>query len=167
MTRLFIAACVLACALPASAQPRCSSVFLPDLSLGEGIPVADISRTFYVPPGGIFYPFHVNTWSDGTVQVMQHVGTLAERVWTQVSSVSLVFWYSTIHSPGIRLIGYKTLTFVWSGIEPTWAYRFTQQVTQAETNMALSTPIQLGERWTIGIVGAGWVDLQVEARICR
>lgn len=186
--------------VPAAAQPQCETVYLPDLAGPTNEPVTAIATHVYVPPVAEttnsegLYPFHVLTTPAGDVAVTQVVGHVSKavRYWGAVKSVSLVFWMHDVdrwtyaghtwvwggdqaahvwEPHRLYLIGYKTLpTTAPLGQQTPW-YRTTHRFQDPTANLAVSTPVQLGEQWNVALVNTNafglWVHLQIEARICR
>lgn len=185
----------------AQAQQVCETVYLPDLAPLEGVQTTEIRDSFPVPPTAtlpdLYYPFNLVTRKElngsGTVEVTQTVGdpAKAHRMWTNVTSVSLVSWMSGSYpntkvlgedyaqdAAGIFrrmedhmiLLGYTTLpNSAPPGVIPTWAYRTDHRVASANYNAAMSKPVQLGEGWNVGVFapnGMLSLRLQIEARIC-
>lgn len=170
--------------LARSASAACESVFLPDLAGLVGVAALGIPTAFAVPPldqtpGGTgLYPFTVLTTVDGVVSVIQTVGDAnkAIRQWTGVTRVSLVFWFHAVDydlpKGQVLAVGYKTLPHQATSGEPTWAYRMTQRMDMVmPANFALSSPLQLGEFWNVGVLNhlpyTVWVNLQIEMSLCR
>jgi hypothetical protein len=180
--RLLLFLLCLGLAVPANAQSGCQTVMLPDLGpIGETPVTGGIATGFLVPPAstqlaGAFYPFALFSEANGNVGIDQYdVGVNTKRRWTNVSSISLVYWLS-FNDPLLPLVytGYKTLvnsvplgTFPL----PTWAYRIVERFAQPLASFNLSKPVQLGEGYSVAIENPlpypVWANLQIEARICR
>lgn len=164
---------LLAYAVTATAQPGCKTVFLPDLGPTEGSQVAEIAIGFTVPPGvtqpvGAFYPVDITTSVEGYAKIHQQVGYAwaRDRYFQNVSSISLVFWTTVFEDwmkGNILIRGYTTLPHAGTpaGVSPTWAFREWPRITVAETNMPMSTPIQLGENWNYSIRNTYGFDVQM------
>lgn len=169
-------------AVPANAQSGCQTVMLPDLGpVGETAVTGGIGTGFWVPPAasqpaGAFYPFALFSETDGKVGIDQYdVGVNTIRRWTNVSSISLVYWLS-FNDASLPLVytGYKTLvnsTPLGMFPLPTWAYRMVERFAQPLASFNLSKPVQLGEGYSVAIDNPlpypVWANLQIEARICR
>ncbi len=180
--RGFLFAVCLGLAVPAIAQPGCLTVMLPDLGPDDNVPLTGgIATGFLVPPAasqlaGAFYPFTLYSEANGTTTIEQFVGAKPKRVFSNVASISLVYWLSFYENAlpmPLTFVGYKTLVNsvpLGTG-EPTWAFRITQKFDRPLDSQSLSTPVQLGEQWNVSIENPlpypVWANLQIEARICR
>ncbi len=177
---------ILSLFVASQAWAGCESVFLPDLSGPENVQTAGaIPITILVPPleqtpaGEGLYPFTVVTAADGTVTVYQTVGTEAKHVrqWTGIARVSMVSWFHDMPydfpKRTVQVIAYLTLpNTAPPGVEPTWAFRIPMQFDASVTaNLALSTPINLGEVYNVGIINhSPWVigiNFQLVMQLCH
>ncbi len=173
-------------ALPVRAFGACESVFLPDLAGPENVQnLGAIPITMLVPPlaqtpgGEGLYPFTLVTTPEGTVTVYQQVGEPEKRVrqWTGVTRVSMVSWFHEMPydfpKRTVQVVAYLTLpNTAPPDTAPTWAYRIPMQFDATVTaNLALSTPINLGETYNVGVINRSpyviGLNLQVLMQLCH
>lgn len=184
--------------LPVPSRAACVNVYLPDLAPPDGVPTGVIQTTFPVPPTTVqlFYPFNVTLDTAGTLVVTQEVGQNAAmryRSWSGVTRVSLVSWMSYVNpsatwngddygadygglwrrmEDSMLLLGYETLTHgpLPVGVEPTWAFREDWRVATRRFNAAMSTPLNPGTGWNVGVYapyGIQALGLQIKMQVCQ
>lgn len=172
----------------------CFNVYLPDLAPPAGQQVAAITTTFPVPASttSLFYPFNVTLDNAGTLTVTQTVGDPSKmlRTYTGVTRASLVSWmsffYPTQWTGGFEyapdrtgvyrkiqdsmiLLGYETMGLQPPGQELTWLFRSDWRVAQGAMNAAMSTPLNPGTSWNVGIwapYGMQALGLQIKLQVC-
>jgi hypothetical protein len=196
--RRLILALTLTLTAASTAGAACFNVYLPDLAPPAGVPTGVIAAEFPVAPTttALFYPFNVLLDTAGHLTVTQEVGvgdpSNARRTWSNVTRVSLVSWMSYF-KPAVSyagedyaadaagqwrrtednmvLLGYETLAnSAPAGVEPTWAFRTDWRVTARRFNSAMSTPVNPGTGWNIGVYAPGGIQalgLQVKMQVCQ
>lgn len=162
----------------------CFTVMLPDLGPATERPLTTgIVTGFPVPAGwtqptGAFYAFNLYSSLDGHVGIEQLGAAAAEhphRDYYHITSIALVSWLS-FHDEAdapLTYTGYTTLvnSLTIGPILPTWAYRVTERFNRTLDYTPMSTPIQLGQQWSVSILNPHdrWViaNLQVRAMLCN